>query len=274
MKLHRISAVGITLFLGLGLAIAGGGCTASVSASAGPDIANCNADSTISCTGGAYGYSCAAGSNPEDEDTTLSCSVPTADGSNDDFCCYEGFTGSTTTCAPDDELTSQCPDPDSYGYQCAAGDDPTSYDASLNCSSSVPDGSQDDFCCTYGAGSTSSGGGSSGGGGDSCTADSSLSCDAGATGVDCPSGVTPDSSFGICSDPSGQSDGSDGYCCVSGETFSDCTQDDSVTATCDYPSFGFSCSSGSPDPSTDDTSLTCSTPTTDPNTGNDLYCCQ
>jgi hypothetical protein len=41
---------------------------------------------------------------------------------------------------------------------------------------------------------------------------------------------------------------------------------------CDYPSYGFSCTSGSDSPDTDDSSLTCSTAVTDAN-GNDDYCC-
>ena len=52
---------------------------------------------------------------------------------------------------PDDALTSVCPDPTSYGYQCDSGDDPATYDSQLNCSTAVPDadGVHDDFCCTF-----------------------------------------------------------------------------------------------------------------------------
>jgi len=111
----------------------------------------CAADATVSCSAGSDGFSCAAGDNPEVEDPSLSCSTPTASGSQDLYCCYTGFTGTSSTCVPDDNLTAVCPDPTSYGYICASGDDPTSYDPSLTCSTPTPDadGVHDDFCCTY-----------------------------------------------------------------------------------------------------------------------------
>jgi hypothetical protein len=112
--------------------------------------AGCTADSSVSCTSGSDGYSCAAGDNPEVEDPTLSCSTPTASGPDDLYCCYSGGTWSSSTCVPDDTITSICPDPTTYGYQCAAGDNPVTYDSSLtNCSQPTPDGSFDDFCCSY-----------------------------------------------------------------------------------------------------------------------------
>ncbi len=101
-------------------------------------------------------------------------------------------------------------------------------------------------------------------------ADDGLDCSAGGTGISCPGGVTPDDTAGICSDPSSMADGSDGFCCIT-ITDTGCSQDDSVTG-CEYPSYGFSCTGGSPDPSADDSSLNCSAPTSDPN-GNDDYCC-
>jgi hypothetical protein len=113
----------------------------------------CTADSTVDCSGsGADGYSCASGDNPEEEDSTLSCSTPTTDSSgNDDYCCFSWSYGDST-CTPDDDLTSACPDADSYGYQCDdPSDDPTSLDSGLTCSAGVtdPDGTHTDFCCTY-----------------------------------------------------------------------------------------------------------------------------
>jgi hypothetical protein len=126
-----------------------------------------------------------------------------------------------------------------------------------------------------GCSTTASAGSSSGSSGSfvvpaGCSADDSLDCSGGGNGISCPSGTTPDDSAGICSDPSDQGDGTDGFCCI---TIADtgCSQDDTVTG-CDYPSYGFSCASGSADPSTDDTTLVCSTATPDPN-GNDDYCC-
>jgi hypothetical protein len=110
----------------------------------------CKTNSALDCAGGGAGFSCAAGDNPEVGDSTLSCSTPRVDGVNDDFCCVS-FTSSASICVADDELTTACADPDSYGYQCAAADDsPTSIDASLKCTVGVPDpdGTSTDFCCT------------------------------------------------------------------------------------------------------------------------------
>jgi len=120
------------------------GCTASAGVDAGGPPNGCSVDSTVVCAQG-DGWSCAAGDNPEAEQSGLSCSDPTPDGSNDDFCCFEWSYGDSS-CTPDDDLTAVC-QPGSYGYQCAAGDDPTSLDSSLDCSSPTPDGANDDFCC-------------------------------------------------------------------------------------------------------------------------------
>ncbi|MCL2451123.1 MAG: hypothetical protein FWD17_19425 [Polyangiaceae bacterium] len=46
---------------------------------------SCTPDGTLLCAG--YGFVCAAGDDPTSLDPTLSCSAPTADGPNDDFCC-------------------------------------------------------------------------------------------------------------------------------------------------------------------------------------------
>jgi hypothetical protein len=128
--------------------------TGGGSSSGGTIPAGCTSDSTVSCTGNAFGYSCAAGDNPEAEDPNLSCSIPETDPAgtgNDIFCCFDWSFG-TSSCTPDDSLTAACPDFDSYGYSCdAPGDDPTSLDPSLTCSAGVadPDGVHTDFCCTY-----------------------------------------------------------------------------------------------------------------------------
>jgi hypothetical protein len=291
MKLHGWKTVSGFLFtvaigsIGFGSSGAGLGCSATASGSAssgGDDVitppAGCQQDSTVDCSGGGDGFSCDTGDNPEAEDSSLSCSTPTSSAGEDDYCCFTAPSGfGDSSCAPDDDLTAVCPDPDSYGYQCDTGDDPSTLDSSLNCSQSTPDsdGMHDDFCCTLGASSSSSSSGSSSGGDDSsfgtgCVADDSLGCADSATGISCPGGTVPDDSAGICSDPTTNSDGTDGFCCI---TIADtgCSQDDSVTG-CEYPSFGFSCTSGSPDPSTEDSSLNCSQPTSDPD-GNDDYCC-
>jgi hypothetical protein len=116
------------------------GCTAGASVTPAPP-SGCGQDSSVSCSQG-VGWSCPAGENPEQ--SNLSCSIPTPNGSDDDFCCFDWTYG--TTCAPDDGLTSVC-QPDSFGYRCQAGDNPNSLDSTLNCSSPTPDGSDDDFCC-------------------------------------------------------------------------------------------------------------------------------
>jgi hypothetical protein len=121
----------------------------SSSGSGGGLPAGCTLDNSLGCTTGADGYACAIGDNPETEDPTLSCSTPALAAGEDDYCCYAGFTGSQSTCYADDSLTSACPDPTSYGYVCAANDNPMTYDSSLTCSTPTPDGANDDFCCTF-----------------------------------------------------------------------------------------------------------------------------
>jgi hypothetical protein len=128
------------------------GCTTTVSTTATPPApvsppTGCSTNSALVCPGGGDGWTCSAGDNPENEVSGLSCSVPQADGQNDDFCCFS-WTFGTTTCTPSDTITSACQYP-AYGYVCAQGDNPTSLDSSLNCSTSTPDadGTDDDFCC-------------------------------------------------------------------------------------------------------------------------------
>jgi hypothetical protein len=131
----------------------GGGGSSSSGSSGGPPPAGCTVDDTIDCSGGATGYACAIGDNPEDEEPglSLSCSTPAEAAGEVDFCCFSGGPWSPASCVPDDDLTAVCPDPDSYGYQCDAGDDPSEFDASLSCSVPTPDadGVHDDYCCTH-----------------------------------------------------------------------------------------------------------------------------
>ena len=86
--------------------------------------AGCNADTTLSCAGGSTGFACDIGSNPEDEDSSLSCSDPALASGEDDYCCFTGFTGSSTTCTPEDDVTLAC-DAGNVGFCGAAGDHPT-----------------------------------------------------------------------------------------------------------------------------------------------------
>jgi hypothetical protein len=229
----------------------------------------CQTDANLVCSSpDELGISCPSGTSPDS--STLVCSDPSTnpDGS-DGYCCIT-WSG---TCTEDPSVTG-CVYP-SYGFSCAGSDTPDTADSSLTCSSATVDPSTGDslYCCTdaYTGGSSSS---SSSSGGGSCAADSSLACDAGSTGVSCPPGDNPEAAFSgyICSDPSTQPDGSDGYCCATGFATSTCGQDTSVSG-CAYPSVGFSCT-GSDTPDQADPSLTCSAAVTDPNTGDQLFCCQ
>ena len=133
MRLHLVTAamaasITLTAFLV--------GCSTTVTTSVAPP-AGCTTDSSLVCRQGT-GFRCTAGTNPEQVDPSLSCSIPAADpnGTDDDFCCFT-FHGSPSTCVPDDTITQFC-QIDSFGYACAAGDDPTSLDPSLNCSAPQP----------------------------------------------------------------------------------------------------------------------------------------
>jgi len=281
MKRRRLQATGLLLF-GLGLAGAGlgSGCTATVQASGGITApANCQQDSTVDCSGGGDGFACDSGVNPEDEDPTLSCSTPQSSAGEDDYCCFtapSGFT--TTTCEQDDNLTTACPDPDSYGYQCATGDDPAAYDPTLNCgpSTSDADGVHADFCCEYGSATSSSGGGD-GGVPPNCTEDDSLVCVGGATGYSCDPGDNPeleDTSLS-CSTPAMDENGNDDYCCYTGGSWSDttCEPDDDLSSLCPDPtSYGYQCDIGD-DPTSYDPTLTCSTNAPDGDGVHDDFCC-
>jgi hypothetical protein len=158
MKIRDLTLGSVLLCFGLA-GTAGAGCTATASGGAGstsssgapPPSTRCTANSTLLCTGNAAGFECTVGDNPEAEDPNLSCSTPQPDGGTDDFCCFDWSAG-FSSCTPDDELTSVCPDFNSYGYQCNSGDDPASLDPNLVCSTMPvmdPDGIHDDFCCTY-----------------------------------------------------------------------------------------------------------------------------
>lgn len=137
----RLRSGYVALAASLATLVLVGGCSTSAGLSPPP---GCSADSSVSCAQG-DGWSCDAGDNPEAEQSGLSCSDPTPDGPNDDFCCFDWSYG-TSSCTPDDDLTGSC-QAGSYGYQCNAGDDPSTLDSSLSCSSPTADGSQDDFCC-------------------------------------------------------------------------------------------------------------------------------
>ena len=121
----------------------------SSGSSSGGAPGGCTVSTTTICSGDAIGYVCPVSDNPQAEDPSIACSVPTSAGSEVAFCCFPWTP--TDACVPDDGLTSTCPDPDSYGFQCIPGNDPTTIQSRLNCSVGVvdPDGAHDDFCCDY-----------------------------------------------------------------------------------------------------------------------------
>jgi hypothetical protein len=147
MRLHLVTAVvagSITLSAFLL------GCNATVTTTSDlPPPSGCSVDSSLRCSHGSTGFSCAPNSNPEDEDPSLSCSIPVIDSvtGDDDFCCFVWRGGST--CTPDDNVTAFCSDPSSFGYSCAPNDNPMSTDSSLVCSTPTVDPTTggDDFCC-------------------------------------------------------------------------------------------------------------------------------
>jgi hypothetical protein len=285
MKLH--GAVGTVLFCLLAGSLGAAGCSSSSDSGTGggddsggnlPPPTGCTADDTLDCSGGGTGFACDAGDNPEAEDATYTCSVPTPNGSEDDFCCFTGFSGGST-CTADDGLTAACPDPDSYGFVCGdPSDDPTSLDGSLNCSSGVadPDGTSTDFCCTLSGGSTSSSGGVVFPTG--CSADTTVDCSgSGADGYSCASGDNPEAEDSTlsCSTPVTDSSGNDTYCCFTWSAGdSTCSPDDGLTAACPDPtSYGYSCDDPTDDPTTLDPGLTCSDGVADPDGVHTDFCC-
>jgi len=113
---------------------------------------SCAADSSVTCTGGADGYSCTSTDAPDDSDPTLECSIGVADpttATSTDYCCLPStFSWGTSTCAQDDSVTGGCTTAGSYGFSCTGSDTPDQTDMTLTCSTGVadPDGNTD-FCC-------------------------------------------------------------------------------------------------------------------------------
>jgi hypothetical protein len=254
-----------------GNASSGGGGTGSGSSGGTPaptvdDFPGCAADSSLACAGASIGISCPSGTNPNSASYACSSPIINPDGTVG-YCCIWFPSGGG--CAPDPSVTG-CLFP-SYGFSCSVpGDTPDTFDCTLNCS--VDNGSGT-FCCVDN-GVCGAGNGGSSSGGSTCVADLSLSCDPGTDGVDCPAGRNPEMDLPgyLCSNPSPQSDGTDGYCCATGFSGSTCMQNSSVPG-CVYPTIGFSCT-GSDTPDMADPSLTCSAPVTDPTTGDPMYCCE
>ncbi len=103
----------------------------------------CMMDTSVTgCQGGATGYSCTGTDTPDQSDTSLACSTPTANGSSMDYCC---ITNTSTTCNQDSTVMCQA---GSYGFTCTGSDSPAASDTSLTCSTGTANGSNTTYCCT------------------------------------------------------------------------------------------------------------------------------
>ena len=111
----------------------------------------CAFDSSVPCSQGA-GFSCPIGSAPDDSDPSLVCSIPSASGNEDLFCCFTATATSGATCAQDDSVVG-CED-NSFGFSCTGSDRPDADFSDLTCSASGTPGTDAAgnpatlFCCT------------------------------------------------------------------------------------------------------------------------------
>lgn len=110
---------------------------------------SCTFDSSVACSRGASGYSCNAGDTPPDAvDSSLVCSVPTAAGSLDLYCCYtEVVLVSAVTCAQDPSVPGCVAG--SYGFSCTGADSPDTDFSNVTCSAGVATASATLYCCSY-----------------------------------------------------------------------------------------------------------------------------
>ena len=238
---------------------------------------NCAEDDALDCSGGSTGFTCATGTNPEDEDDSIACSTPVASGTQDTYCCFTDFGTSDTTCQPDDALQCQS---GTVGYSCASGDDPTLADSTLTCSAASGTGGGDDdddggpteadFCC---APSGTAVGDDDDDAGAGCAFDGTITCSSDSAGYACSPGVDPeavDDSL-ACSASRASAQGQDIYCCFTGFTGdpTTCEPDDDVALGCASGTYGFSCAADAGSPATLDASLTQCAPAATPGD----YCC-
>ena len=140
--------------------------------------------------------------------------------------------------------------------------------ATAGCSSSSSGGSGG---TPPGGTGSSSGTTSSSGGATGCSSSSSVPCDRGSpyscSGGDHPANHDPSLT---CGTPSRQADGTDAFCCVTPISGSTCAEN--LNVLCAYPRVGYSCT-GSDTPDQGEPKLTCDAVSTDPTTGDALYCC-
>jgi hypothetical protein len=135
-------AAGLAVF-----GLAGVGCTATATAGpagpAPPASSGCAPDSSVACTGGGGGFSCAEGDVPSDSDPSLACSVGVVTSGEALYCCV-AFTSSS--CRPD-ETVQGCTGY-SYGFSCTGNDSPDQTDSSLVCSQPSQGNDALLYCCT------------------------------------------------------------------------------------------------------------------------------
>jgi hypothetical protein len=143
MTVKRLSSAVLAAGL-VGLAFGVVGCTATATAGpAAPASSGCAQDSSVACTGGGAGFSCAIGDIPSDGDPSLACSVGVAAAGEDLYCCVP-FT--STTCAPD--TTVRGCSGYSFGFSCTGNDRPDETDSALVCSDPVEGNGALLYCCT------------------------------------------------------------------------------------------------------------------------------
>lgn len=224
-----------------------GACTVTTNASNGDRT--CAADPAVVCSSGT-GYSCTGADTPDQDFSGLSCGLGTPSSHGVSYCCAQ----TTGTCNADSSVVCSS----GGGYTCSGSDTPGQDFSGLVCGQGSDNGDgTTSYCCS----SASS----------SCAQDGTVSCTGGAAGYACTGTDTPDQSDSslVCSIATPAS-GEYLYCCFRYSS-SSCSQDSSVQG-CQAGSYGFSCTgSGTPDQA--DASLTCSSGTPDPNTGDMLYCC-
>jgi|HubBroStandDraft_5_1064220.scaffolds.fasta_scaffold151393_2 hypothetical protein len=122
------------------------GCTASTDNGSPPaPSSGCTQDSSVSgCDDPSTGYSCDNGDTPDQEDSSLVCSVGTPSGDLTLYCCIQ-FTSSTCSADPSVQGCTG----DSFGFSCTGTDTPDEADSSLNCSTPTPGaGGASLYCCS------------------------------------------------------------------------------------------------------------------------------
>jgi hypothetical protein len=174
----------------------------------------CGSDSTVSCPGGGFGFSCSNATEPPTQAyPSLNCSTgASGNAGSETYCCTDGTsstgsssgtTGSNSTCAPDSTVTN-CTQ--GAGYSCTGSDTPDQSDSSLLCSDGVAgNAGSTTYCCLTSSSDTT------------CGADNTVSCPNGSFGFSCSNASEPPTqaypSLNCGSGTAGNA-GSETYCCT------------------------------------------------------------